>query len=408
MKIAIIGGGAAGFFAAINIKELAPSADVTIYEGSNRPLAKVSVSGGGRCNLTNSFDGGESFIKLYPRGEKVVRNCFKKFNHQDAYRWFEEHGIKLTTQSDNCVFPQSQRSSEIIDTFYRQCDILNIEVKNNHLVSDIRKEDDKFVLTINNRSIECDVVLATTGGSPMLSGLSLYEGLPLKFIDPIPSLFSFKIPNDDITDLTGAVIEDAKVTLKGGKLCGKGALLITHWGISGPAVLKLSSYAAIRLNECDYRADVLISWAGDIKQEDVLKELKKILAANSKKLVSSLHPFGLSTRVWEHIMQKADISLERRAIELGSKGINRLVAVLSGDEYAICGRGANKDEFVTCGGIATSNVNPTTMEAYDCENLLFAGEVLDIDAITGGFNLQAAWSTAYVAALTIAAKIENN
>ncbi len=403
MRVAIIGGGAAGFFAAINIKRFTPEAEVVIYEAAREPLSKVRVSGGGRCNLTNSFEGGEPLSKIYPRGERVMRNCFKIFDHSAAYAWFEECGVELTTQEDNCVFPRSQRSSEIIDTFMRLIHQSGVELKIEHSVERISRCGEGFSLSFKGgESVECDIVLATTGGSPKMEGLSLYEELPLRYKQTLPSLFSFKIPNNSITELMGTVVESATVLLKGSRMCGVGALLITHWGISGPAVLKLSSYAAQRLYESDYRADILINWCGTLSQEQVRAGVLEMIAQNSKKLVTSVAPYGLTSRAWLHILSRANISVERRFVELGSKGINRIVATLTADEYSISGRGVNREEFVTCGGVSTSTINPTTMESHDCPNLFFAGEVLDIDAITGGYNLQAAWSTAFVAACTIA------
>lgn len=406
MDIAIIGGGAAGFFAAINIKELSPKCNVTIYEGGAKPLAKVAVSGGGRCNLTNSFEADVPLSKIYPRGERVMRNCFKIFDHYATYVWFENHGIKLTTQDDHCVFPQSQDSVEIIETFLRLSKELGIDIRLNHKVETISPVQDGYEITTSQGKVKAkyDIVVATTGGSPKPEGLSLYGELSLKMVNPIPSLFTFNI-NSSLTELTGAVIEKATLSLKGSKYRASGALLITHWGVSGPAVLKLSSYAAKRLFDNEYRGEILINWADKARQEDVSAELSRIISDHSKKFVGSVSPFQFSTRLWQHLLERSNISLERRWAEIGTKGINRIIATIIGDEYQIEGRGTNKEEFVTCGGIATSMINPTTMESREFKNLYFAGEVLDIDAITGGFNLQAAWSTAYVAALDIETKI---
>ncbi|MFI3328535.1 MAG: aminoacetone oxidase family FAD-binding enzyme [Rikenellaceae bacterium] len=405
-KIAIIGGGAAGFFAAINLKRLQPDAEVTIFEASEQPLAKVAVSGGGRCNLTNTFldQYGEplNLIKVYPRGEKIMRNCLRQFDQTDCYEWFEREGVKLVTQEDQCVFPKSQDSYEIIELFYSLCDELGVIIKKRHFVESIRKEGERFKVLFGEglKSYDCDYLLATTGGSPKREGMNLYNELPIRITDLAPSLFSLKIPNNPITELTGAVIENAQVTLKGGKVCGTGAMLITHWGVSGPAVLKLSSYCAKRLKEEEYKGAILINWVG-ITQDEIGEQLRATIDENGKKMVGSLHPFGLTTRVWEHILQRSDISLERRVAELGSKGINRIIATLASDEYQFNGRGTNKEEFVTCGGIAVGALNPRTLESHDCKGLFFAGEVIDLDAITGGFNLQAAWTTAFAASTAI-------
>ncbi|MFR9504096.1 MAG: aminoacetone oxidase family FAD-binding enzyme [Rikenellaceae bacterium] len=403
MKVIIIGGGAAGFFAAINIKMMTPQVDVTILEAATAPLAKVKVSGGGRCNLTNSFDADVPLIKRYPRGEKVMRNCFKFFDHSDAYDWFEQQGVSLVTQSDNCVFPKSQDSMEIINTFLRLVKEHDIALKCRHKVSRVTKVEERFNIEVEGVAeiFECDVVVAATGGAPTQALNSLYSDIAIRFVDPVPSLFSFNIPNNPITELMGTVVESAVVTLKGSRMAGSGALLVTHWGISGPAVLKLSSYAARRLNESKYRAQILINWCGGASQEEVLRVLLSHKAEHGKKLVGSAPPFSLTARTWSHILHRANISEERRYVELGSKGINRIVASLAADEYRIDGRSLHKEEFVTCGGVAVGCINPATMESRDCPNFFVAGEVVDVDAITGGFNLQAAWSMAYVAAQTI-------
>ncbi len=403
MKVVIIGGGAAGFFAAINLKMFVPDIQVTILEAASSPLAKVRVSGGGRCNLTNSFAEDMPLIKRYPRGEKVMRSVFRFFNHEDTFDWFEEQGVRLVTQDDACVFPQSQDSGEIIQTFLRLTKELNIDVKCLHKVANVLRKGEGFQIEVEGAQelIECDVVLATTGGFPKSEGVSLYSQIPIRFVDPLPSLFSFNIPHNPITELMGTVVEDAVVSLKGSRMSGSGALLVTHWGISGPAVLRLSSYAARRLSEQDYKAQILINWVAGASQEKVLKELLAHIAENSKKMVSSAPPFGLTARTWSHILHRADISQERRYVELGSKGINRLVSSLTADEYSVDGRSLHKEEFVTCGGVAVGCINPATMESRDCPNFFVAGELVDVDAITGGYNLQAAWSMAYVAAQSI-------
>lgn len=408
MKVVIIGGGAAGFFAAINLKKFSSKIDVTILEAAASPLAKVRVSGGGRCNLTNTFEEQMPLIKRYPRGEKVMRSCFRFFDHNATYDWFEDHGVQLVRQDDHCVFPRSQSSSQIIDTFMSLVKELSVELKCHQRVSCVERQGDGFAIHVEGAKdiMECDVVIATTGGSPTAAGVGLYSTLPIRFVDPLPSLFTFKISNNPLTELMGTVVDSAMVSLKGSRMAGSGALLITHWGLSGPAVLKLSSYAARRLHEVDYRFEILISWVGGVSQEETLKLLLAHIAEHSKKLVGSVAPFGLTARTWAHILRRAGISLERRYVELGSKGVNRIVAALCADEYSVDGRGTHKEEFVTCGGVAVGCINPATMESRDCPNLYVAGEVVDVDAITGGYNLQAAWSMSYVAAQNIYYKFE--
>ncbi len=410
MKIAIIGAGAAGFFTAINLRELTSDVSVTIYESSSKVLSKVYVSGGGRCNLTNSFEEIKSLSTVYPRGEKLMKGAFKLFNHNDTYNWFEDNGVKLVTQSDCCVFPQSQDSQEIIDTFLDLSDEFGIKIKTSSQIRSIEREAEGFRLILDNTEQPTDIydaVVVTTGGSPKREGFNMLSSLPLDIIDPVPSLFSFNIPNDPITDLMGTVVENVSVKLQGVKSKATGALLVTHWGVSGPAILKLSSYAARILKERDYNAKLSINWVAESIEKRVHAELTYIIERNSQKLLSSIRPYNLPSRLWLELLKRADVSEERRWAELGIKGINRIVNVLTNDEYEISGKSNFKDEFVTCGGVSLESINPVTMESKECPNLYLAGEVLDIDAITGGFNLQAAWSTGYVVAKSIADKVNN-
>ncbi len=405
MRVAVIGGGAAGFFAAINICEMNPEVQVTILESAAGVLSKVKVSGGGRCNLTNSFKGVEQLAKIYPRGERVMRHALKAFSPRDTYEWFEAHGIRLTTQEDGCVFPASQSSQEIIDKFLQLSRELGIEIRCRHKVLGIKPIDNRFTLTFDGReAAEFDAVIITTGGSPLASGLSFIEGLPLTTTPPAPSLFSVKV-SDPITELMGIVVESATVSLKGTKLRGEGALLITHWGMSGPAILKLSSYAARELQQQGYRGEIFVNWVSRI-EEDIRAEVNRVASQNSRKLVSSAAPYALYSRLWQQLMRRSGISEERRWAELGSKGINRIVATLCADSYTISGKSTHAEEFVTCGGVETKCIEPKTMESRAQRGLYLAGEVLDVDAITGGFNLQAAWSMAYLAAVSIAKRAQ--
>lgn len=407
MRVAIIGGGAAGYFAAINIKEMNPEIEVTIYEAGSKSLAKVGVSGGGRCNLTNSFEGIKDLAKAYPRGAKLMKRLFKVFDYNQTAEWFEDRGVELTTQEDHCLFPKSQNSQEIIDTFLRLSAELGIEIKHSYRVASIEHNESGYTISFEDpklKNISADSVIVTTGGSPKKDGLSMLDSLNLEIVEPVPSLFSFNIPSDPITELMGTVVENATITLQGTKLKASGALLITHWGISGPAALKLSSYGARVLSECNYSAKIAVNWVNETNFDKVQQELLRICAENSGKLVTNVKAYDLPSRLWQALLTKAEISHERRFVELGSKGINRLVNILINDEYTIKGQSRFRDEFVTAGGVALSNISMGTMECHNHPNLYFAGEVLDVDAITGGFNLQAAWSMGYMVARSIATR----
>ncbi len=405
MQIAIIGGGAAGCFAAIHIRRSLPDAQVTLFEAAPRLLAKVAVTGGGRCNLTNSFAEVRSMEAVYPRGARLMKRLFKIFDHKAACRWFEAEGVRLTTQDDQCVFPVSQDAMQIVDTLTEGMRRSGVRVHTSHRVCRIdynKTAAPAFTLHFSDERIApkiFDRVLATTGGSPKEEGLRMYADLGLNIVSPLPSLFSFCIPDKSLTSLMGTVVENAAVRLVGTKLRAEGALLLTHWGLSGPATLKLSSYAARTLAECGYRAQISINWLGGDNEEDAAGLLSQLASSHPQKQLSSVYPEIFNARLWQHLLLRAGLSSERRWNGLERKGMQRLCAVLTNDVYAMEGKNRFKDEFVTCGGIALADINPNTLEARSVPGLFFAGEVLDIDAITGGFNLQAAWTTGYVAAV---------
>lgn len=377
MRTAIIGGGAAGFFCAIQLKSMVPDMRVTIFEQSSRPLRKVEISGGGRCNCTNTFNDITDLAQAYPRGARLLKRLFRQFDNHDAMQWFEDHGVKLTIQEDQCVFPESQDSHTIINCFINQCRTLGIKIQTNH-----RIEVPEQLLQ------EYDHVVVTIGGTPSKTGC-------------VPSLFTFNINDNNLKRLMGLVVENAIVSIPGTKFKSTGPLLLTHWGVSGPAILKLSSYAARHLAEHAYKENLAISWAGTTDNEIVRQQLEVILRNNSIKTINNIRPFALQARLWDYLLQKSELS-GKRCGDLGKKNLNRLTELLTNDKYIISGRCHYKDEFVTCGGISLDSVNPQTLEDKKISNLFYAGEVLDIDGITGGFNFQAAWTTAYAVAQGIA------
>ncbi|MGL5958222.1 MAG: NAD(P)/FAD-dependent oxidoreductase [Phocaeicola sp.] len=410
MKVAIIGGGAAGFFTAINLKELAPNADVTIYEAAPRVLAKVAITGGGRCNLTNSFREIKNLSVAYPRGTNLMKRTLKAFGHKETYAWFEAHGIKLTTQEDECVFPCSQQAQEIIDTFLKLAKQHNITIKTSHRVAQINRSENQLELSFVDaklKPVEASCVVVTTGGSPKKEGLSMLQQFQLKIEEPVPSLFTFCLPDNPITQLMGTVVERATATVTGTKLSASGPLLITHWGMSGPAILKLSSYAARLLHKKEYTATIAINWVNGEKEQQVVEELRTMAKDHAKKQMGTIRPYNLPTRLWHHLLQSIGIELTRKWEELGRKQMNRLVNSLINDQHLIKGQHRFKEEFVTCGGISLENINPSTLACKEISNLYLAGEVLDVDAITGGFNLQAAWSMGMVVARSIAELVNN-
>ena len=399
MDIAIIGGGAAGFMAAIMARRTNPSSKVTIFERAQKVLAKVEITGGGRCNVTNSFAAITDLKQAYPRGYMLMKRLMKTFSHEDTFKWFEKHGVPLVTQEDECVFPKAQDSHAIIDCLVRQANELGVTIYCRHRLVDIHKmEDGRLKLEFDNSTQRIfHRTIITTGGSPNGRGLHYLERLGHKIETPIPSLFTFNIKDRAFCDLMGTVVDPVVMAIPGTKLRAQGALLVTHWGMSGPAILKLSSYAARTLAENDYKAPLAISWTGELTRQEVEENLLKLQTANPRKQVATLHPFGLPSRLWLYILSKLDIDAVKPWAEIGRKTLNRMIETLVNDQYTIAGKGAFRDEFVTCGGVSLSSVNSKTLESKVCPNLFFAGEVLDIDAITGGFNLQAAWTTGVVA-----------
>ena len=383
MKTAIIGGGAAGFFLAINLKEMMPTIEVTIFEKSKKVLAKVEVSGGGRCNCTNSFAAVSDLSQVYPRGHRLMKRLFKTFNYRDAYEWFEKHGVRLVTQDDECVFPVSQDSHTIINTFLLYAKRLGVEILTERKITSLDELKDY------------DYIAVTTGG-----GTASMTGVPTT--ENVPSLFTFNIEDEALRALMGTVVEEATAYIPGTKFKASGPLLITHWGMSGPAILRLSSYAARELHDHQYQMPLAVNWCNR-KDAEVQTELQNIIRQHPQKQLATIRPFNLPTRLWNYLLEKTlGERAQYRWQHLTQKDLNRLTNCLCNDNYQIAGRAAFKDEFVTCGGVSLSAVDANTLESKDLPCVFFAGEVLHIDGVTGGFNFQAAWTTAYVVAQAIA------
>ncbi|MBR5715421.1 MAG: NAD(P)/FAD-dependent oxidoreductase [Bacteroidales bacterium] len=402
MKTAIIGAGAAGCFCATILKRFLPEAQIDMYESGSKPLQKVAITGGGRCNLTNSFTDVKSINQVYPRGFNLMKRLFKRFDHQATMRWFEDEGVKLMIQEDHCVFPKSQDAMEIVSILLRG--LQGVKIFTSQRVKEILPcNSSSYRISTDSHSEVYDYVVVTTGGSPRASGLDFLSDLALEIVPPVPSLFSFTIAEKDdttsISKLMGIVVKDAEIRLTGTKFKSVGPLLITHWGMSGPAILRLSSYAARWLAERNYEASLSVNWLGGMIEENVRKMLQQQMDDNPKKQIGSIHP--LTQRLWHYLLLKNCIDPERRCADVSSKLLNRLVASVCNDIYHISGKNRYKDEFVTCGGISISNIDPNTLECKKHRGLYFAGEVLDVDAVTGGFNLQAAWTMGYIVAQSI-------
>lgn len=397
MNIAIIGGGAAGFFAALSAKKHFPQHKVLLLEKSNKVLSKVKISGGGRCNVTHACFENKKLASFYPRGENNLRKAFEIFNAQSTINWFEERGVALKTYPDNCIFPQSNDSQTIIDCFTKEASQLGVQIKLNSPIIKIKKENEGFHLFTRDEVIMADRVVVTTGGQPKRSGLEWLEEIGHSVIEPVPSLFTFNMPLNPIRELMGNVVEKATVKVEGTKLMGKGPLLITHWGMSGPAILQLSAWGARILSEKEYQFSILVNWLDDLKEDALRKQFERIIHEHGGKMIGNLNPFPMTGRLWNFLLEKSEIYHEMRWKELGKRGKNKLVNTLLNDRYEVSGKTTFKEEFVTAGGISLSDVNFKSMESKVCPGMFFAGEVLDIDGITGGFNFQAAWTTGFIA-----------
>lgn len=396
-KIAIIGGGAAGFFAAISAKQHWPEAHVCILEKSNKLLSKVKISGGGRCNVTHDCPDISELAKAYPRGSSQLRKAFHQFAATDTVTWFESKGIPLKTYPDGCIFPLANDSQVIIDCLLKTASQLGVVIKLQQQITKLEPEIDKIILYNNEQREHYDRVLICTGGTPKRSGLLWLENIGLEIVEPLPSLFTFNMPQNPIAALMGTVVGQTTVKIEGTKLSGQGPLLITHWGMSGPAILLLSAWGARLLAEKNYHFFILVNWL-DQKKEDALRaELQTTIQAHGAKKMSNCNPTPLTNRLWNHLLERAEISGELRWAELGKKPLNKLINTLLNDRFEVKGKTTFKEEFVTAGGVALSEIDFQTMKSKKWPALSFAGEILDIDGITGGYNFQAAWTTGFIA-----------
>ncbi|MBO6622910.1 MAG: NAD(P)/FAD-dependent oxidoreductase [Balneola sp.] len=407
MKVAVIGGGAAGFFSAISAKTHNPDAQVTIYERSDKLLSKVRISGGGRCNVTHHCFKIHELVKFYPRGEKPLKKAFGIFSPTDTISWFNDRGVQLKTEADGRMFPVTDSSQTIIDCLMKEVHDLGIGIKTKSVIKKIIPKEEGFLLGFKTSKTYpsvpskegkyFDKVVVATGGSPRPEGFNWLRELEHNIEEPVPSLFTFNMPDESVTKLMGVVAEPVSVKIMGSKLKSEGPLLITHWGMSGPAILKLSSFGARELNEMNYEFKALINWTGELSEQEIREVFNGVVEAHGKKRIHNVNPFELPGRLWEFLIEKVEVGGNMIWQNMGKKNINRMVHILMNDEYSVSGKTTFKEEFVTCGGISLQDIDIKTMQSKHVPNLYFAGEVLDIDGVTGGFNFQAAWTTGFVA-----------
>lgn len=405
MKIIVIGGGAAGFFSAIHAASTNKDAEVVILEKTSKLLQKVKVSGGGRCNLAHSCFDLKQLSLAYPRGEKHLKSAFSKFMTTDTINWFESRKVKLKTESDGRMFPTSDNSETVINCLMSEAKKLKIKIELNKEVKRIEPLDGGFKIHLaDGEIIECQKTIITAGGGQKLENYSWIKSLGHEIIEPVPSLFTFNIPDSDVINLSGISVESARIKIPELKTELSGPVLITHWGLSGPVVLKLSSIAARLMTEINYDFTIQIGWINNKKEDACRTELMNIKAANPNKTVKNLFPFKLPVRLLDYLFLKSKIDQKKNWAEISKEQITTLTQNLLFDAYQVKGKTTFKEEFVTCGGVGLNDVDFKNMQSRKVKGLHFAGEVLDIDGFTGGFNFQAAWTTGFIAG-TSAAKV---
>ncbi|MEO6684971.1 MAG: NAD(P)/FAD-dependent oxidoreductase [Dyadobacter sp.] len=402
MQIVIIGGGASGFMAAITAAETYPDARVIILEKNKTVLNKVRISGGGRCNVTHQPADLRFFIKNYPRGEKFLRKLLSRFDAQDTVNWFENRGVTLKTEADGRMFPVTDSSQTIIECLLRAAKVLNIDIKTSTGVKSFAWTDmenvSKFSIYLDTgEAILADKLLIATGGHPKTSGFDWISTHEHSIVEPFPSLFTFNVPDGYLLPLSGVSVQDAYVRIIGTKHEWRGPIMLTHWGFSGPAVLKLSAWGARDLAAMDYHFTFKINWLPEMNEQQVREFLIAEKSNTPKQQITSHARFGLPIRLWKAFVEKAEITENLRWSDATNKVLNRMAELLTNSQFDVKGKSTYKEEFVTCGGLALDDINQETLESKKVPGLFFAGEVLDVDGITGGFNFQNAWTTGFVA-----------
>ena len=398
-QIIVIGGGAAGFFGAISAAENNPDAKVILLEKNRTVLNKVRISGGGRCNVTHACFDNKQLAKFYPRGGSFLRSLFNQFNAQDTVKWFENQGVELKKEADGRMFPISDNSETIALCLEHKAKKIGIVVMTSFGVNKIIFKNHQITgLELQSGEIlPANVVLITTGGNPNITGYQWLMDTGHRIVPPVPSLFTFNVPTSHFHDLAGVSVQKVSVKVAGKKLIQDGALLVTHWGFSAPAVLKLSAWGARELADLTYDFTAIINWIPDVSENKIRQTFDEIKKTNPKKLIQSNQQFELPSRLWKRFCELSEINENLRWIDLTVKHTNKLIENLMNSSQKVQGKTTFKEEFVTCGGIDLSEINPETLESKIIKGLFFAGEVLDIDAVTGGYNFQAAWTTGFVA-----------
>ena len=401
--LVVIGGGAAGFFCAVNAARLWPGLKVTILERSGKLLSKVRVSGGGRCNVTHACFEIDEMYRRYPRGNHFVKKAFHRFFTTDTIQWFEERGVKLKTEKDGRMFPVSDSSQTIIDCLMKEADLYGVEIRKGNEVSGLRTEQGQFIVEIvEQRQLNADFICIASGGYPKSAMFDWLLSTGHHIEAPVPSLFTFNLPDHPITKLMGVSVADARVRVTGSKLEQDGPLLITHWGLSGPAILKLSAWGARELAARNYDFSILVNWTTDCREDNLREAFIQNRVTQAAQKIIGKNNVGLPARLWEFLATFSGVTPEMRWADLPAVVSNKFIRSLTAFECKVKGKTTFKEEFVTAGGIKLNEVDASTMMSKKIPCLFFAGEVLDVDGITGGYNFQHAWTSGWIAASAIA------
>ena len=400
--IIIIGGGAAGFFAAASSAENNPGNNVTILEKGNTVLSKVKISGGGRCNVTNACTDPAELIKYYPRGGKELLSPFHKFSSGNTIEWFERHNVKLKTESDGRIFPVSDESQTIVDCLNNTVHKAGIKILNQNGVTNIQKASgEDWNISTSEKEFHADAVIICSGSSG--SVWKMLESVGHTIEPPVPSLFTFNIKDKRIMDIPGISVKNTDIKIEGTKLKSGGPLLITHWGMSGPGILKISAWGAKELHKMDYKFKLSINWLPGMNQESAKEKLITIKNNNLTRRIYSFSPFEIPLRVWERLLEYINFDKDLKWNNVSQNSISNLASELTDSCFNVSGKSTFKEEFVTCGGVRRNEIDFKNMESKLNKGLFFAGEVIDIDAVTGGFNFQAAWTTGWIAGISASA-----
>lgn len=399
----MIGGGAAGFFTAINAAQLNPALEVTILEKSGKILSKVKISGGGRCNVTHACFDISDMIRNYPRGGQFLRKAFHQFFTTDTIDWFESRSVKIKKEADGRMFPVTNQSQTIIDCLIKEANRYGVAIQMNREVKKIENRDESFILTCQNgETLTADILCVACGGFPKASHFEWLEALGHTISTPVPSLFTFNLPAHPITKLMGVAADPVRVKIAGSRLEQEGPVLITHWGLSGPAILKLSAWAARELADRQWNFEATLNWSPRYHDNSLREQIQEWRKEKATQKIHGKNEFGLPARLWEFILDSAGIDASMRWADLPARLANQLIQLVTQYKLEVKGKTTFKEEFVTAGGISLSEVDPQTMMSKKRPNLFFAGEILDVDGVTGGFNFQNAWTTGFIAAKNIA------